>query len=215
MVELGKRSMICKLLSLDLSTSCTGYAVFDVKTQKLLEYGALKSSEKGISTKSYPERQLRKLIKMAEDIKEVIDRIDPDMILIEEVNPSKQRLGQKTLDGIHWILLLTIIDRIKTVKYKDSDGNSGWRSDIGLKLSPTDKLKNKQISEYNKQLKASRKKKKDIEGKLKDKINKKHLAVRWVNKKFNKNFDLDTDSTAGDICDAIGLGWAGLMNLSK
>ena len=147
---------------------------------------------------------------LAEQLVALINRLGPadiSMILIEEVNRHKSRLTGKTLDGAHFILMdyfekAGLIDR---VFYRDSDGANGWRFRLGLTLSDADK-------EVNKKHKAINKKKKRGTSDL-IVINKKHLACRYVNTQLGTNFDVETDDTHGDICDAIGIGLSEMLTM--
>jgi hypothetical protein len=208
-----------KLLCLDLSTTCTGWAVFDLDTKKLLDYGAIKPVKKGMSKLDYPTKQLRVMQNITSQIMSLIYRLDGfsmdnpkneiKMILIEEVNLHKSRMTGKTLDGMHWILLEALandndLNYISRVRYRDSDGETGWRKRLDLKLTENDKKLNAERKKMNKKLKG------------KDQlpiINKKHLAARYVNSKLGLGFDVDQNATDNDIVDAIGLGLSELLTL--
>lgn len=190
------------LLSLDLSTTCTGWAKWDLATKRLLAFGILLPKVKpprGVKL-AYPQMQVLKLRNLSDQIVDLIDG-SVKKIVIEEINRGKNRLGQKVLDGLHWVLL----DRMpwnfaEMVVYRDSDGSTGWRSaqGLGLQLSPADKMTNKERKKFNKKL-GPREKKLPI-------ISQKTLACRFVNKNYGLNLNVDKDSTDGDIADAIGLG---------
>lgn len=208
-----------KMLCLDLSTTCTGWAVFDLDTKKLLDYGAIKPDKKGMSKLDYPTKQLRVMQNITSQIMSLIYRLDGfsmdnpkkeiKLIMIEEVNLHKSRMTGKTLDGMHWILLEALandrdLNYIDLVRYRDSDGETGWRTRLNLRLSENDKKLNAERKKINKKLKG------------KDQlpiINKKHLAARYVNSKLNLNFDVDQNATDNDIVDAIGLGLSELLTL--
>lgn len=209
-----------KLLTIDLSTTCTGYSVWDLKTKKLEDYGFIKPNKKGMSKLEYPEKQLEVMRDIANQLMVLIYRIDGfhvdgsekklQMILIEEVNAHKSRMTGKTLDGMHFILMDRIAgDRdqeyIKRVRYRDSDGDTGWRTRLGLKLTEMDKKLNAERKKINKR---------KIRGTASlPIINKKHLACRYVNGKFGLNLDVDQNDSDGDVADAIGLGLSELLTL--
>jgi hypothetical protein len=208
-----------KLLAIDLSTTCTGWAVFNLETKQLIDYGSLKPNKKGMSKLEYPIKQLMVMKNLASQILSLVYRIDGfaidgsknelKMIVIEEVNRHKSRMSGKTLDGMHWILLDALnndqdLRYAARVAYRDSDGEIGWRTRLNLRLSENDKKLNALNNKINKKLKG------------KDKltiINKKHLAARYVNSKLGLNFDVDKDPNANDIVDAIGLGLSELLTL--
>lgn len=201
--------MTCNLLlSLDLSTTCTGYALFDITTKELVAHGFIKPDfrnpiKRGIITYTYPRAQIYKLRELVNQIMtdETLKLKEVKYIVIEEVNRGISRLPQKTLDGYHFMLLNAMDDAtLDKVRYVDSDGKCGWRSrgtGLSLQLSEQDKLLNKENKKINK--KASRGHKVPI-------ITQKHLACRLVNKKFNLNLDVDARAEDSDMADAIGLG---------
>lgn len=196
------------LIAIDLSSSCTGWAVFDIQKKELLEYGNVKLSLKGISTLAYPHAPLAKIKRMATDVVEIIKRYEADLQLIgvEEVNRGIARFSQKTLDGAHWFFLEYLGGLIDVVVYRDTDGKDGWRTQLGHRLSDEDKLHNKEARVYNK-------------GRPKaDQFPiyaAKHITERWVNKKFNLSLDIEKVAGDSDIADAIGLGWALVENCHK
>lgn len=188
-----------RLLALDLSTTASGWALFDIQTKKLLGYGVVKPNLKGLSKLGYPEQQLRKLQDLSVQLRNLVSEKEPlEVILIEEINRGVSRLTQKVLDGLHFVFLDRIESRIKIVRYRDSDGASGWRKRLGLKLSEADKELNR-INGL-----ANRRRKKGT-GKIPI-INKKHLACRFVNRAYGLNLDVDQRETDGDVADAVGLG---------
>ena len=188
-----------RVFTLDLSTTSTGWACFDSDTKKLIGYGAVKGSEKGLGQLTYPKKQLVKMRQIAHELLAMLEHNKEkiDKILIEEVNLHKSRLTGKVLDGLHWILLNYMSEEILSkVVFVDSDGFTGWRTKLGLKLNEDDKEVNKQNKLLNKKIKR---------GKLPI-INKKHLACRYVNSRLGTNFDVDANVSDNDIVDAIGLG---------
>lgn len=198
---------MCKyLLSLDYSTTCTGYAIFDLNNNELKSYGIIKPKVKNASKLKYPLRQLLICRSIAGQLYDLIKKTDPVCIVMEEVNRHKSRLSGKTLDGGHYLFYDKIQDYLDKLVMMDSDGYDGWRTRLGLRLDASDKLKNKERKKLNKKIKKGTKKLPII--------NKKHLACRYINKQFNLNFDIDKNKFDNDITDAIGLGWAWIMTLS-
>lgn len=184
------------LLAIDLSTTNTGYARFCLDTKKLLEYGDMAPDSKGLSALIYPHQQLEKIRRLADKLLTLLDK-NVKIIVIEEVNRGKNRLGQKMLDAAHFILLDRMSEeQRKKVIYVDSDGATGWRSKagLGLQLSTTDRLRNKGLAKLNKQL---------PRGKKIKKTNIKALAMKFVNETYGTSFSKKKEE---DVCDAIGLG---------
>jgi len=210
------------VLSLDLSTTSTGYAVFDLSKplkKSLIEQGYLKPKVPGITKLTYPMGALRKCQNLSSQIEALISTIDPDKIVIEEINPGKNRLGQKVLDGLHFILLDRIQSHIPIIYFLDSDGNTGWRSKacLNLKLSKNDKTVNTRRRKRNKETRATAKKagKRVTPGTILPVINKKHKAAEFVNSLFETDLDVDKHSYHADIGDAIGLGVAYIVFILK
>lgn len=195
-----------KLIALDLSTSCTGFAIFDVETKALLEYGTMKPKVKGVAKYTYPKGQLLKMQNLANQIKELIDsKGDVSAISIEEINSGVSRIGQKVLDGFHFILLDRIQDRMDMISFRDSDGDSGWRRALNLVLGENDKRLNAERRRRNEAIPEGEK-----ELPL---ITKKHLACRFVNKTYGLQLDPDENKTDSDVGDAIGLGHVAVNGL--
>lgn len=191
------------LLSLDMSTSCTGYAVFNMETKTLVTCGRLKPSTKGgVAKMAYPRQQLTKMIDLAEQIVNLIVNVKPHAIVIEEIAGSKNRLGQKTLDGLHYIVAYFAQKYLDIVAYYDVTGNAGWRTHLKLRLSDADKHNNKEAKKLNKKLAASQRL---------PVIGPKHLAARYVNAKFGMNLDVDLNETDSDVGDAVAMGHAYLL----
>jgi hypothetical protein len=186
------------VLSIDYSTSSTGWALFNLKNKELLEYGLIKPKVKGITKMKYPVKQLSVQLNIADRLFELIHLYNPDVIVMEEVNLHKNRLAGKTLDGGHFIFYNKIIDYLDRLVMIDSDGMTGWRTMLGLRLSAADRLHNKEAKKLNKKI---------AKGTTKIPIiNKKHLACRFINREYNTNFNVEVNKTDTDIVDAIGLG---------
>lgn len=190
---LGMTSKI--LLSLDLSTTCTGWSIFNIETKELISFEAIKPPKISLSNQSYPKKQLNKMIGFSEELSKRIYQLNPDFIVIEEITGASQRLGQKVLDGFHWLVLERIPDFLDKIEYYDVTGANGWRTHLNLRLSEEDKLKNKEAKQLNKKYSP----KIPI-------IGPKHLACRFANSNFNLCLNVDESSTDADIADSICMG---------
>lgn len=189
------------LLSLDLSTTCTGYSLFEIETKKLITYGTVKPKVKGVDKLVYPEQQLTKMINISEQLRALIDNLKPSHIVIEEIAGSRQRLGQKVLDGLHWVLLMHAMEYMPVISYYDVTGSDGWRTHLELKMTAADKINNKEAKALNKKL--GRGQKLPI-------VDPKVLAARYVNSKYGLNLDPNTSQSDSDIGDSIAIGDAWL-----
>jgi len=194
------------LLALDLSTKSTGWALFQIKSKELLDYGFLKPKVKRLYAMRYPQGSLMKMDSIAVQVCELLDKVPAKSIAIEEITGKGRKTGrisQKVLDGLHFIVLDRIRDRIKDIIYKDPGGKTGWRKDLNLFLSENDKALNKQRRKWNAKLPKGTKKRPIIKYK--------HLACRFSNKTYGTTFDFDQRETDSDMADAICLGHAILL----
>lgn len=188
------------VLSLDMSTTCTGWALFNAIDKTLVTCGTIKPSTKGgVAKMTYPKQQLVKMIDLSQQILDLIRLYKPMAIVIEEIAGSKNRMGQKTLDGLHFIVayFLELNGFLSLVHYYDVTGAVGWRTNLQMRLSEADKLANKEAKVLNKKLTSSQ----QIPI-----IGPKHLACRHANKKFGLSLNCDTAPTDGDIADAVSMG---------
>lgn len=198
------------VLSIDLSTASTGYAIFDRDAKRLEAHGKVKPKVPGIHKLKYPEATLLTIRDMTARVRDLILTVNPSRLVIEEVNRGINRIGQKGLDACHFFLLDEIMkirpDLIKTLTYVDSNGKKGWRGMLSLKLSDQDKQVNAEIRLRN------RRKKKTQKAPL---IDYKVLAQRYVNAKFKKSFNVWENPGDNDECDAIAMGDAFITYLDK
>ena len=81
-----------KLLSLDVSTKSTGWAVFEDK--KLVEYGCITSSSTDL---------IKRIHIITDGIKEILNKYTIDKIVIEEVRPELGTQNIKTHRALMWI----------------------------------------------------------------------------------------------------------------
>lgn len=192
------------LLSLDMSTTCTGWSVFGIGSRKLYDRGLIKPSTKGgVAKLTYPRQQLTKMVDIAGQILTLIQQYNPHAIVIEEIAGSKNRMGQKTLDGLHFVVAWVIEDYLDRVRYYDVTGAVGWRTHLQLRLSDADKYANKEAKVLNKKLSAAQRI---------PIIGPKHLACRHANAKFDTGLNFDTRETDGDLADSISMGDAFLTH---
>lgn len=189
------------LMSIDLSTNCTGISLFNIDTKELVHYEHIRG--KDVKDSSKLRGTLLKIKKMCQSIRVLVDNYQPTYIVIEEIAGSKNRLSQKTLDICHGILQIELFDKLDIVQYYDVTGATGWRTNLGLKLSEADKVQNKQAKELNKKI-----------GKASQKLpilGPKHLACRFVNKQFGLKLDVEAHKYDADLADSISMGYAFLL----
>ena len=195
------------ILCLDLSTTSTGWAVIERDTKKLIKFGFIKGSNAGLSKLVYPKKQLYKMRKMVGEILSVVSSLGDSVtnIIIEEVNLHKSRLTGKTLDGLHWLLINSMgEEQLNKVIFMDSDGPTGWRTRLNLRMTDADRKLNRERKAMNKKI---------PKGSTKlPIINKKHLAARYVNGYYKMQFDVDKNPNDNDVVDAIGIGLSYLID---
>lgn len=184
-----------KLLTLDLSTTNTGWAVFE--EEKLIKYGDLKPKVKnpkvaGIPLHGYPFIQVLKIRDLVDKILQLIEEEDPTHIVVEEICRHKARMSGKTLDGLHFILADRIPPKYwKRLQYLDV---AAWRKTLNIRLTEKDKEENKEIRKFNKKVQKSQRLKV---------ISWKELSARYVKENYQ------VEDVSSDIADAIcvGAGW--------
>lgn len=147
----------------------------------------------------YPKQQLTKMIDLSFQIRSVIQNYAPTRIVIEEIAGSKQRLRQKVLDGLHWVLLMHIQEFIDIIEYYDVTGSDGWRTHLGLRLSENDKLANKEAKKLNPTLATS--------SRLPI-YDAKDLACRYANETYGLALDPQTNQYDSDVGDSVSMGSA-------
>ncbi len=199
--------MTSSILCLDLSTTSTGWSVFDCDTKNLLAYGFLKPKVPGAAKMGYPVRQLAVCKDLGEQVAALFPPDGYRYVVIEEINRHKSRMSGKTLDCLHGFVwdALSRVGHLGKVHYVDSDGAVGWRTFLKLFLSDADKKQNAEAKKLNKKLQRGTRKLPII--------TKKHLAQRLVNSFYGLSFDVEEVSTDSDICDSIGLGHAFLRHV--
>lgn len=196
------------LLALDLSTKNSGWAFF--VDDKLHSHGYVTHKIPGLHKMKYPEGALHKILDMAFQIRELVLFIKPDLIVIEEVNKGKNRISQKSLDALHFFVLEELRqhtdDIFNKIKYIDSDGRTGWRPTLAIKLNDLDKEYNKMVRKLYRGQKARLKK---------EVLGPKHLACRYVNKLLGFSFNHVKNEPDGDMADSICIGLGYIKKTSK
>lgn len=193
-----------KVLGLDLSSK-SGWAVIEKHSDSgnhLSDLGLIELGTPILGFGNYPWSYVAAAKKQAEAVAALVAKTLPDIIVIEETNLGKNRYSQKFLEFLHLTLLQTIPDGFKRqVVYISS---SAWRSALMLSMSAADRKNNTKLSKAKKTAaQAGAKLDKKALG-IKGRINKKHLAVRYV----NATYDLQLKMKDNDIADAICLATA-------
>lgn len=108
------------ILSLDISTRSTGYAVF--QDRKLIAYGTI--TPKG--------EVITRIEKLADEVNLLMLEYHPDIVYTEETEPAKQRLidTYRKLTFAHGAIAIVLNHYHKELKYCTS---SHWRKIVGIK----------------------------------------------------------------------------------
>lgn len=186
-----------KVLSLDISTK-SGWAFFE--EGQLKDFGAVRLDRTVLEFGPYPWAFCIAAEEMACMLCELVSRFKPDVLVIEETNLARARYSQKTLEFIHlfslrWIAQLA--NRPKEVIYLST---SSWRKTLGIAMTKADKKQNSKL--YRAKRTAA-----DLGVKLdkkalgvRGKINKKHLALRYVNETYGLSLKVKDNDAADAIC---------------
>jgi Holliday junction resolvasome RuvABC endonuclease subunit len=185
------------VLALDLSTK-TGYALLEGEPgniPRIIETGLLTNSGPVSSYGEFPWSYVNATKSIAEKVLEVVARLKPDLVVIENTNLGRARYSQKTLEFIHLHVLLGLADKYPVVYINSSD----WRRKLGATLTKEDKSMNTKV----RKLKKSGDKKGLQELGVRGRIGKKHVAVRYVNSTFNLQLKLKDNDIADATCQGV------------
>lgn len=186
-------------LALDLSTSSTGWALFDAITGTPIAYGALVPPNLPKKLATLPSAKLGRMVTLAREVGALARLHNPSRIVIEEIAGSKNRLTQKVLDGFHYLVMLELGPWLDSAHFYDVSGVDGWRTHLKLKLTEADKLNNKSAKKLNPRL---------PRGQKLPEITPKHLAAREVLRCLGISLDVDGNPSDNDIADALAMGFA-------
>jgi Holliday junction resolvasome RuvABC endonuclease subunit len=189
-----------KVLSLDVSTK-TGYAsIISEDTGMTLEdYGTLPQIHKPEG--DYPGVYIDWSLLCFNEIKELIERFKPDVLVVEETSKgSKNAMSQKILEFIHFLLAKYIKDSNTESVYIMTEQ---WRREIGCQMSKEEKLRNKEVRNYKKKNKTIIAY--DINGKRTGLIGRKHVNIRRVSEIFAGQLKQVLKRKDEDLADGLGL----------
>jgi len=198
------------ILALDVATK-TGYAVLrhePAAMPVLVEYGLVQLAKPVAAHGDYPWRYVHAARALAKDVGELVARVAPDAVVIEETNLGRQRYSQKLLEFLHNALLTEL------EKYPEARGaltppvfyvsSSTWRKVLSISMSAEDQKANARLSKAKSAAKRAGKRLDKKALGIRGKITKKHLALRFV----NAHYGLELRPKDDDVADAIALGTA-------
>lgn len=198
------------VLALDVATK-TGYAVLRRHDEEgdrieLAEHGLLRLPQPVKDYGTYPWSYIAATQAMAREVTDLVARVQPDVVVVEETNLGRQRYTQKLLEFLHNALLTRL------AAYPEAQGmmtppvfyvsTSEWRKALGLRLSKDDKKNNRRLSAAKKVAAMTGAKVDKKELGVKGKKTWKHLSVEYVNGRFA----LGLKQGQNDVSDAVCLG---------
>lgn len=187
-----------KVLGLDISTSA-GWASHEDARPVVFGYHELDKTIHEFG--SYPWNYLYASEAMAKFLFDKVLEYDPDVVVVEETNLGKSRYAQKILEFTHRALLSKLDDwRMKGDRKVIYLSSSSWRQALGLVMSKEDKKNNAKLSKAKK-LSAEHGLKLDKKSLgIRGKVNKKHLALRYVNETYKLTLKVKDNDAADAIC---------------
>lgn len=195
-----------KLFCIDLSLHC-GYAVLGSQSHsdpQLLAYGTIHYEGVPVRERNnYPTSYLLVVEEHVNNVISMVEKHQPDHIVIEETNKGKNRYSQKMLEFLHHELLTNFKGRWECpITYLDT---SAWRSTLGIWMSKDQKKINAKINKAKREGgdKAARATKKVLG--VKGKFNKKHVAINHANITFGLSLKMKDNDAADAIC--LGLAY--------
>ena len=112
------------LLSLDLSSKSSGWAIF--KDSMLIDSGCVTSSSTDL---------MKRINVMKDGIKTIVEKYNPDKVVAEEVRPENGIQNVKTHRALMWVqaaIALMLYDYNKKIEL-ELIYPSSWRAAIGIK----------------------------------------------------------------------------------
>lgn len=202
-----------KLLSLDISTN-TGWSFFE--GDNLVEYGKYEINVKDYKAeiksyldypKAYPKNFIDASYEQLEQIKPLLEKFKPDLVVIEETNKSRQRFSQKLLEWTHFVVVSYLLEIDQKFQYLTT---FCWRKQVKcfLKEWPEHKKYNILVGKARKKTEPTKTGSRvaKIDGKIVSTINQKKLSVILVNQYYGLELKLTDD----DVADSINLGRAAI-----
>ncbi len=183
------------VLGLDISTS-SGWALR--RDGKIVEYGVLATPLTLAEYGKYPWNYLQCSTVMASSLMSLVLTYNPDVVVIEEINLGKNRYTQKILEWIHRAIVAELRHSVNLeVIYLSS---STWRQALGLTMSKLDKKNNAKLAKAKRlAIELGAKVDKKTLG-IAGKVNKKHIAIRYVNETYGLKLKVKDDDIADAIC---------------
>jgi hypothetical protein len=188
-----------KVMGLDISTK-PGWSFLE--DDRLVSFGNYALEKTIHEYGEYPWNYALAANEMSWMLFNKVLEIGPDVVIIEETNLGKSRYAQKILEFTHHCLLVKLRGWLEEKPDRKAIylSSSAWRQALGLQMSKEDKRNNAKLSKAKK-IAAEHGVKLDKKALgVKGKINKKHLALRYVNETFELNLKVKDNDAADAIC---------------
>ena len=111
------------ILGIDSSTTSTGWAVIDTKFDnelRLIDYGVIKPKQ---------DETIDRIIKISNELKEVLRSFRPEFVVIEEMNVTRNMKTIRALSGL--ITTIEVMLRNRQALYVKLTP-SQWRKSVGI-----------------------------------------------------------------------------------
>ncbi len=191
-----------RVLGLDISTR-TGYALIvqneETQVPKLFASGLIVLGDRPVVSYGdgvYPWNYLEATGKQARLIAAAVRQYRPQVIVIEEVNMGRSRYAQKILEWIHCQLLAELRGAGTIVYYS----SSVWRQALALTLTREQKRDNARLAKAKREAAA-------VGGRvdrralgIRGRVTKKHVAVAYVNQRYQLALKVKDNDIADAIC---------------
>jgi archaellum biogenesis ATPase FlaH len=191
-----------RVLALDVSTK-TGFAILDGEPgliPVIKSFGVLENEMKvrGFRGEKYPWDFMAAAKRIASSVEDLLVNEKFDYFVIEETNSGGRasRYSQKILEWLHFAILEVLDRQDGQVIYINS---AEWRRVVGARLTREDKALNAKVS----RLKKSGDKEALHALGVRGKINKKHVALRYVNNSFKLDLKVKDNDIADAICEGV------------
>jgi len=202
-----------KFAALDLSSK-TGWSIFD--ENELKDYGRLDCKIVDFNVNKEPNKSPHYPYNIMDASKDMVDKVMVILntykvghVVVENTVKGRNRNTQRFLEWLHYATCEKFREKGIVFKYMDP---SEWRAALNIRLSSDDKKNNKKVKKAF-DMGLSKK-----EAKVKGKVGRKHLSVRYVNEYMKKigifNYG-PLKLKDNDIADSICLGLAYLSTKQK
>jgi Holliday junction resolvasome RuvABC endonuclease subunit len=118
---LRKEVFIIITLSLDLSTKSSGWAIFE--NTELQDYGCITAASTNL---------FNRIEKMITELNKIVDKYNPDKVIVEDVLPEDVRHNQNTFKALIYLQAIIAYEFNKKGKNLEFYTSSEWRKKCGI-----------------------------------------------------------------------------------